>query len=74
MPDDPDNLAKSLPLKACGEDVQIYPRAKILSPEVITIGDSVLIDDFVFLMGGVETRIGSFCHPCLLYTSPSPRD
>jgi acetyltransferase-like isoleucine patch superfamily enzyme len=62
VPDDPDNLAKSLPLRACGKDVQIYPRAKVLSPEVITIGDSVLIDDFVFVMGGVETRIGSFVH------------
>lgn len=48
--------------RACGEDVQIYPRAHIVSPEVVSIGDSVIIDDFVFLVGGVETRIGSFVH------------
>ena len=57
-----DNLAKRLPLRACGEDVQIYPRAHVVSPETISIGDSVIIDDFVFLVGGVETRIGSFVH------------
>lgn len=57
-----DNLAKRLALRACGEDVQIYPRAHVVSPETITIGDSVIIDDFVFLAGGVETRIGSFVH------------
>lgn len=45
-----------------GEDVQIYPRAHIVSPETVSIGDSVIIDDFVFLVGGVETRIGSFVH------------
>ena len=57
-----DNQAKSLPFRACGEDVQIYPRAHVVSPETISIGDSVIIDDFVFLVGGVETRIGSFVH------------
>ena len=57
-----DNLAKSLPLRSCGEDVRIYPRAHVLSPEAISIGDSVIIDDFVFLTGGTETRIGSFVH------------
>lgn len=45
-----------------GEDVQIFSRAHIVSPEVISIGDSVIIDDFVFLTGGAETRIGSFVH------------
>ena len=48
--------------RACGGDVQIYSRAHIVSPEVISIGDSVIIDDFVFLVGGAETRIGSFVH------------
>ncbi|HEY4229368.1 MAG TPA: acyltransferase [Thermoanaerobaculia bacterium] len=57
-----DNQAKRLALRACGEDVQIYPRAHIVSPETISIGDSVIIDDFVFLVGGAETRIGSFVH------------
>jgi galactoside O-acetyltransferase len=57
-----DNQAKRLAFLACGEDVQIYPRAHIVSPETISIGDSVIIDDFVFLVGGAETRIGSFVH------------
>jgi acetyltransferase-like isoleucine patch superfamily enzyme len=60
-PDSPES-APSLPFRARGEDVTIYPRAHILSPESISIGDSVIIDDFVFLAGGSETRIGSFVH------------
>lgn len=52
----------SLNFRARGEDVQIYSRAHVVSPETISIGDSVIIDDFVFLVGGVETRIGSFVH------------
>lgn len=40
----------------------IWPLAKIVSPEVISIGDSVIIDDFVFVMGGEMTAIGSFVH------------
>jgi acetyltransferase-like isoleucine patch superfamily enzyme len=58
----PETNARRFALRACGEDVQIYSRAHIVSPEVISIGDSVVIDDFVFLVGGVETRIGSFVH------------
>jgi len=54
--------ARRYAFRDCGEDVQIYPRAHIVSPEAISIGDSVIIDDFVFLVGGVETRIGSFVH------------
>ncbi len=61
---------RRLPFRACGEDVTIYPRAQIVSPEVITIGDSVIIDDFVFIMGGVETRIGSFVAPRLVLDLP----
>lgn len=30
--------------------------------ELISIGDSVIIDDFVFIMGGAKTNIGSFAH------------
>ena len=57
-----DDVGDRLAFRARGEDVQIYPRAHIVSPEVISIGDAVVIDDFVFLTGGVETRIGSFVH------------
>jgi galactoside O-acetyltransferase len=56
------NQAYSLGLARIGVDVTIWPQAKIVSPEVIAIGDSVIIDDFVFLMGGTSTEIGSFVH------------
>lgn len=47
---------------ALGEDVKIWPEAKIVMPELISIGNSVIIDDFVFLMGGTHTQIGDFVH------------
>ena len=56
------NCAYTLPFRSIGKDVVIWDRARIVSPEVITIGDSVIIDDFVLLMGGTEARIGSFVH------------
>jgi galactoside O-acetyltransferase len=40
----------------------IWPQAKIVDPERISIGDSVIIDDFVLLFGGRRTVIGSFVH------------
>jgi acetyltransferase-like isoleucine patch superfamily enzyme len=51
-----------LNFKKIGKDVTIWERAKIVNPEFISIGDSVIIDDFVFLMGGSKTEIGSFVH------------
>lgn len=56
------NQAYHYPFRKIGEDVVIWPKAKIVSPEVISLGDSVLIDDFVLLMGGRDTSIGSFVH------------
>ncbi|MBN1681380.1 MAG: acyltransferase [Anaerolineae bacterium] len=56
------NQAYQLGLAGVGQDVFIWSLAKITSPEVITIGDSVIVDDFVFLMGGMKTVIGSFIH------------
>jgi len=56
------NQASKLELAEVGQDVIIWPQAKIVFPEVITIGDSVIIDDFVFIMGGKSTKIGSFVH------------
>ena len=56
------NQAFQLDLAQVGQDVIIWPEAKIISPEVISIGDSVIIDDFVFIMGGKTTQIGSFVH------------
>lgn len=56
------NQAYALGFASVGQDIIIWPLAKIVSPEVITIGDSVIIDDFVFIMGGKRTVIGSFVH------------
>jgi galactoside O-acetyltransferase len=56
------NIAYSIGLARVGEDVTIWPQAKLIAPERITIGDSVIIDDFVFLVGGAATRLGSFIH------------
>ena len=58
----PANQVHTLPLARCGADVTIHAQAKIIDAERIAIGDSVIIDDFVFVMGGEETRIGSFVH------------
>ncbi len=56
------NQVASLKFKKIGQDVMIWPLAKIVSPETISIGDSVIIDDFVFFSGGPKTEIGSFVH------------
>ena len=56
------NQAQTLSFRALGEDVRIYGQARVLSPETISIGNSVIIDDFVFLAGGKSTTIGSFVH------------
>lgn len=56
------NRAYAMGFANVGQDVVIWPTAKIVSPDVISLGDAVIIDDFVFLMGGAKTRIGSFVH------------
>jgi acetyltransferase-like isoleucine patch superfamily enzyme len=62
MPMSTSNLANSLRFAHLGQDVSIFPMARIVSPETVSIGDSVIIDDFVFIMGGKKTVIGSFVH------------
>jgi len=56
------NIAYKLGLARVGQDVTIWSLAKIVYPECIRIGDSVVIDDFVFLSGRTKTLIGSFNH------------
>jgi acetyltransferase-like isoleucine patch superfamily enzyme len=53
---------QKLEFRKCGQDVDIYPLAKIVAPERIEIGDSVIIDDFTMLYPGTNFRIGSFVH------------
>ena len=51
-----------LEFKKMGKNVRIHPLAKILHPEMISIGDNVIIDDFVFLDGKQDTKIGNYVH------------
>ena len=48
--------------KSIGSDVTIYPKAKIIYPEEISIGNSVIIDDFVLMIGKGGITIGDFVH------------
>lgn len=48
--------------KRVGEDVVVYPLAKIIHKSSVSIGDHVIIDDFVFIMGGIEATIGRHVH------------
>lgn len=56
------NQAYKIQFANVGEDVIVWPLAKIVSPELIFVSDAVIIDDFVLLMGGETTNIGSFVH------------
>ncbi len=56
------NQANRLKFAKIGKDVIIRPTAKIVHPELISLGDRVIIDDFVLLIAGKSTTIGSFVH------------
>jgi len=56
------NIVGELTLKSVGKDVIIWEKAKIVGQEYLEIGDSVIIDDFVFLNCGPVSKIGSFVH------------
>lgn len=47
-------------LKKCGQNVRLYPLAKICKPEVIELGDFCRINDFVFIWGGQGVRVGKY--------------
>jgi acetyltransferase-like isoleucine patch superfamily enzyme len=49
-------------LRKCGREIKIYPTAKLVKPEVISIGDYSMIDDFTFLYGGKGIKIGRYVH------------
>ena len=49
-------------LKSIGQDARVYRYARLLRPEMIEIGNSVIIDDLVALDGGLGTTIGDFTH------------
>jgi acetyltransferase-like isoleucine patch superfamily enzyme len=48
--------------KSLGEGAKICPMAKLVKPEVISIGPYSLIDDFTFIYGGKGITIGKYVH------------
>jgi acetyltransferase-like isoleucine patch superfamily enzyme len=52
----------TLGLRACGHRVAIFPLVRITQPEAISLGDDIIVDDFVFLQGGQGLEIGSHVH------------
>lgn len=48
--------------KHIGQNVTIYPFAKIAKQEVVEIGDHTMIDDFTFINGGKGIKIGRYVH------------
>jgi len=51
-------LVENPKLKRCGENVKIYPTAKIVNPENLEVGNNVTIGDFCFINAGEQTVIG----------------
>lgn len=45
-----------------GSSVRIFPGAKVFGREHISIGDNVIIDDFVFIYATAPMFIGSYAH------------
>jgi acetyltransferase-like isoleucine patch superfamily enzyme len=56
------NIAYDIKFKKIGKDVHIWPMSKVVTPQNISIGDSVIVDDYVFINGGIFTNIGNFVH------------
>jgi acetyltransferase-like isoleucine patch superfamily enzyme len=55
-------MGDSQAFRAIGEIVTIYPLAKLLGRETISIGSHVIIDDFVFVGAHREIVIGNYVH------------
>ena len=51
---------KRADLKSCGENVIIGKTVRIRHPELVSIGDNVIIDDFTYISG--EVHIGDYVH------------
>jgi acetyltransferase-like isoleucine patch superfamily enzyme len=52
----------SFGFRRLGRNVRIYSGAKIIGAEFITLGDNVIIDDFVLIYARAPTIIGSHVH------------
>ena len=53
---------KAIGFASVGEDVSVSRLAAIYSPQKISLGNHVRIDDFVFLSGGAGVEIGDYVH------------
>jgi acetyltransferase-like isoleucine patch superfamily enzyme len=52
--------------KHLGRNVTIYPLAKIVGEDCVSLGDEVVIDDFCFIYGvGKGLVVGDFSHICV---------
>ena len=47
-------------LRYCGENVIIGKTVRIRRPELVSVGDNYIIDDFTYISGAVE--VGSYTH------------
>jgi acetyltransferase-like isoleucine patch superfamily enzyme len=47
---------------ATGEYIRIFELTRITSPEHISLGSHIVVDDFVFLQGGQGLEIGDYVH------------
>jgi galactoside O-acetyltransferase len=47
-------------LRSCGEDVKIFPLAKIAVPQVVDLGAHCKIRDFAFIFAGKGVKIGEY--------------
>jgi acetyltransferase-like isoleucine patch superfamily enzyme len=56
------NLTNVENLKFFGSNVRVYPLAKIIKPEVVSIDSGSQIDDFSFIYGGQGVNIGKRVH------------
>lgn len=45
-------------LKSCGEDVKLYPMAKIAFPHMVELGNNVKVRDFAFIFAGEGLIVG----------------
>jgi acetyltransferase-like isoleucine patch superfamily enzyme len=47
---------------AVGDDIRIFDMTRITTPEQISLGSHIVVDDFVFLQGGQGLEIGDYVH------------
>ena len=51
-----------IPFAKIGNNVSIYQPVSIIKPEMIHLGDNIIISEFAFINGGLGTFIGNHIH------------